>query len=711
VLVAAMAGEAWEPTRAAFAEWIERVGGDTAELDEDAAALAALDAPARDRMRPFLLVRWRTRLEPLVLKDPGTGGGTGLWELAGRVCDLLPAAEQAWANAHQKRDFPYDLATAQALVDAYRSQPPGDDVGLAETLIQLSQELGNADRPADAMAATKEAVEVYRRLFRADPATHGPALGAALDRLVRRHGWWDIDGLREAVEVFRTLAESDLDEYGPMLVEAHSSLSSALQCADRHEEAVAAVREHVDVTRRLAAADRAYTDDLATAYRLLYHGLWNAGRREEAVAALAATAGIHRKLAYTGRAEAETYRHFAYGDPADRHADLAHTLTMLSGRLVEIGRPDEATAVREEEATAWALVAEVYRGQGDNGRRLRGVLADLGKVLGILGRHDEAVAVQEEAVALCRRLAGEDVDRGWEHLCTALDDLGDLLVNLGRPEQALAVRQERIQAYRDLVSVDSERYESRLAHALAALGKWLLDLRRHEEGRAACEEAVATFRRLAGGDSGEQGGLATALNNLGAHLHRLGRAEEALAVTEEAVEIRRRQVAASAKFPFHTDGLATALLNLAIDLGAHGRSDEALATNEEAVAIYRRLADSEPTRYGHLLCSALNNLACVASPMGAHDSALAASAEAVALGRRLVAANPAVHRPQLALALWSFAEVRVEARRDLEAALAAMEESVTMYETLAGELPSAYAGFLPGARDHLAVTRGAYMAG
>src|SRR5439155_8311612 len=126
-------------------------------------------------------------------------------------------------------------------------------------------------------------------------------------------------------------------------------------------------------------------------------------------------------------------------------------------------------------------------------------------------------------------------------------------------------------AYRDLVSVDSERYESRLAHALAALGKWLLDLRRHEEGRAACEEAVATFRRLAGGDSGEQGGLATALNNLGAHLHRLGRAEEALAVTEEAVEIRRRQVAASAKFPFHTDGLATALLNLAIDLGAHGR--------------------------------------------------------------------------------------------------------------------------------------------
>jgi hypothetical protein len=105
------------------------------------------------------------------------------------------------------------------------------------------------------------------------------------------------------------------------------------------------------------------------------------------------------------------------------------------------------------------------------------------------------------------------------------------------------------------------------------------------------------------------------------------------------------------------------------------RADEAVAARHERLAIVRRHT----------------------TPGSRGDEALPASARAVAVARPVADANRD-HRFILALALSTFAQVRVAAGRDLPAALEAAEESLRGYTMLAGELPAKYGPALERAR-------------
>jgi tetratricopeptide (TPR) repeat protein len=180
-------------------------------------------------------------------------------------------------------------------------------------------------------------------------------------------------------------------------------------------------------------------------------------------------------------------------------------------------------------------------------------------------------------------------------------------------------------------------------------------------------------------------------------LGKVGRREEARAATRESLDVRRR--IAETKPDGIYPNLAVALANYALGLKRTGTPlEEALRIEQEALGIARPLMTSVPALLGDSHVTVLNNIACTYSGLGRHDDALASSAEAVAAGRLLVDANPGKYAAKLALALWTFAEVRAAACQDLDAALTAAQESVERYEKLAAEAPAAHAGSLRGAQ-------------
>ena len=189
-----------------------------------------------------------------------------------------------------------------------------------------------------------------------------------------------------------------------------------------------------------------------------------------------------------------------------------------------------------------------------------------------------------------------------EDLADALNSYGASLRDLGRHRDALAAKEEALALYRDLAAANPAHQPS-LAGALNSYGTSLRDLGRHRDALAAEEEALALYRDLAAANPAHQPSLANALNSYGASLRDLGRHREALAAEEEALALYRDLAAAN---PAHQPDLARALNNYGISLRDLGRHRDALAALEEALALCRDLAAANPAHQPGL-ADALNS--------------------------------------------------------------------------------------------------------
>jgi tetratricopeptide (TPR) repeat protein len=121
-------------------------------------------------------------------------------------------------------------------------------------------------------------------------------------------------------------------------------------------------------------------------------------------------------------------------------------------------------------------------------------LHELGAALRAVGRHEDALHIDEEVIQLRRELAAKNPG-AFKDLVAALNDVGIALNQMGRPGEAVPYG----------------------------------------------EEAVRLCRKLAEEDPGPGGTsvLATSLQNLGSHLRASGRVADVLQVIQEAVDLRR----------------------------------------------------------------------------------------------------------------------------------------------------------------------------
>ncbi len=557
-----------------------------------------------------------------------------------------------------------------------------DEAARAGSLHNLGNVLSELGRREEALAATEEAVGLFRRLAEGQPAAFLPDLAGSLNNLGNRLAALGrreeaLAAAEEAVALYRRLAEKQPAAFRPELATSLTGLGAMLADLGRREEALAAAEEAVAICRRLAEGQpAAFLPDLAMSLNNLGNRLADLGRREEALAAAEEAVGLYRRLAEK--------------QPAAFLPELAGSLNNLGAMLAALGRREEALAATEEAVGLYRRLAEKQPAafRPDLARSLN----NLGARLADLGRREEALAATEEAVAIRRRLAARQPAAFRPDLARSLNNLGMMLAALGRREEALAATEEAVGLYRRLAEKQPAAFLPDLAGSLNNLGAMLADLGRREEALAAAEEAVGLYRRLAEDrPAAFLPDLAMSLNNLGAMLSDLGRREEALAAAEEAVGLYRR-LAEGQPAAFLPD-LAASLTGLGNRLAALGRREEALAAAEEAVGLYRRLAEKQPAAFLPDLAGSLHNLGAMLADLGRREEALAAAEEAVAIRRRLAEDRPAAFLPDLAGSLHNLGAMLADLGRR-EEALAAAEEAVRTLLPFYRQFPAAFADWM-----------------
>jgi tetratricopeptide (TPR) repeat protein len=182
-----------------------------------------------------------------------------------------------------------------------------------------------------------------------------------------------------------------------------------------------------------------------------------------------------------------------------------------------------------------------------------------------LGRRDEAVAANREAVAIRRRLAETDPGAYLPDLAMNLNNLAADLAELGQPDEAVAASSEAVAIRRRLAETNPDAYAPDLAMNLNNLAVALSGAGHAEEAKAAAEEAVQLYRLLTAADPTYEPGLARGLSILGNRLADYGHAEDAQAAAEEAVQLYR-ELAATNPLAFEPE-LAMARSNLRVFLG------------------------------------------------------------------------------------------------------------------------------------------------
>lgn len=252
---------------------------------------------------------------------------------------------------------------------------------------------------------------------------------------------------QQVVGLHRSLAR----DHGnlPKLAGALNQLGICLSEAGRREEALEAIREAVDIDRRLADQQPdAFRSALASSLNNLGNSLSSMGRRDEALAAALEAVDIHRDLA-ARRPEAFL-------------SDLAMSLNNLGIRLSDVGRPEEALRATQEAISLYAGLEEPSAYDPGPVRALN----NLGLRLGALGQHQDALRVTQMAVDAYRGLAEQRPLVFDADLAMSLNNLGMMQSKIGDAEAALRSTAEAVAIHRQLAQRWPDAFLPELAMSL-----------------------------------------------------------------------------------------------------------------------------------------------------------------------------------------------------------------------------------------------------
>jgi tetratricopeptide (TPR) repeat protein len=368
------------------------------------------------RRRPALIAHATAPMVQLVVDQAPD-------EVAAAVESALPrySTELLWAATALARRL-YDTlpATAAAAQRAHRL----DNLGL-----RLS-ELG---RREDALVATAQAVQVYRRLAAANRTAFEPDLARTLTNLGIRLstlGRWEdaVMATAEAVQVNRRLAVTNRTAFEPDLAGSLNNLSVMLANLGLQQEALTATTQAVEIRRRLAAINRAALEPgLAMALNNRSVVLSNLGWRQDALTASTQAVEIDRRL--------------AAANPAAFEPDLARSLTNLGADLSDLGRLEDALTVTTQAVEIRRRLAAANPSAFE---------PDLARGLWVFARVraagqvelPQALTAGRESVALFERLFQQ-----WPRVFTgdlrgARATVADVLERLGRGKDATPIAAE-----------------------------------------------------------------------------------------------------------------------------------------------------------------------------------------------------------------------------------------------------------------------------
>ncbi|MCX5097624.1 tetratricopeptide repeat protein [Streptomyces sp. NBC_00365] len=400
------------------------------------------------------------------------------------------------------------------LVEALRHlEPFGDRLDLVDSVRRaLALVDAEADTArADPLAAIQEVVATRMRQAADDPARL-PALANALSRLgielsAQGRHQEALQATREAVDLLERLAAVDPATHAEALASALHNFGNRHSYLRQFREAREATGRSARIRAGLAAQDLPrHGPELAATLRNLAEDFW---AEQLSGGALAAARGA-----------VEVWRNLVAADAAAHEVSLAKALDELAGRLDRVGRYDEARACLEESSSIWRRQTE-WLGPSHE-RELAAALLNLSGILLMLGRPEESLAAARESVAVLRSLAS-DGSAGLavrQTLANALGSLGTGLFANGEREKAARVHEESIAVWRDLVGQGVEDAPAGLATTLVNLGVALTAAGHHRAAREALKEGVELLRPLAARGAVHRQDLAEALKALQASADR-----------------------------------------------------------------------------------------------------------------------------------------------------------------------------------------------
>jgi tetratricopeptide (TPR) repeat protein len=287
-----------------------------------------------------------------------------------------------------------------------------------------------------------------------------------------------------------------------------------------------------------------------------------------------------------------------------------------------------------------------------------------------------------------RRLVGNEDD---ESVALAIGNVAAMLESIGRPADALPLNEEALAMYRRLHADDHPD----VARSLGTLADTLTSLGRHSDALPLREEALAMRRRIHAGDHPD---IATALGSLAVVLHDLDRASEALSFSTDALAMYRRL------HPGDHPDVASGVHNVASILGTLGRRAEELPLLEDALETRRRLyPDDHPE-----IASTLNAIALALDALGRRDDAIRTAAEAYAMSVRLGAFTRCPYGSHLGAFLLRAGRPR-DALEPLSTAISVLEAQRSDARSLRSEERTLYVESLRGAVDPYALSIQAHV--
>jgi predicted O-linked N-acetylglucosamine transferase (SPINDLY family) len=232
-----------------------------------------------------------------------------------------------------------DLA-AKALEAKLMVLPADDKARRAGLLNNLGGALSALGQREQALEASQEAVDIRRKLAKANPQAFLPDLamslnnlGGALSDLGQREP--ALEASQEAADVYRKLAKANPQAFLPNLAMSLNNLGNRLSDLGQREQALEASQEAVDIRRKLAKANpQAFLPNLAASLNNLGGALSDLGQRGLALEASQEAVDIRRKL--------------AEANPQAFLPDLAMSLGAYGRVLLAMVRHDEAASAFSE---------------------------------------------------------------------------------------------------------------------------------------------------------------------------------------------------------------------------------------------------------------------------------------------------------------------------------------------------------------------------
>jgi Tetratricopeptide repeat len=671
--------------------------------------------------------RWRPLLEVAAIhRGPAE---LALTDLAQRPDTPLRLSEVSNALPFSPLG-PHDLAR---IIDERRldeaRESCADTVQMAELHSRVGRRRTDSGQRESALDSMSEAVDLYRQLAEAGPATHLPDLARSLNGLSNCQSAIGDEGpalasITETVAIHRRLADADPATYLPDLAESLNGLSNCQSATGDHEAALATITEAVQIRTQLTEANpAAHLPNLATSLNNLSVLQAAAGDRRAALAssikavdlsrgvasaspdlaaylhtlsnAQSATGGLQAALASISEAVSIRMQ-LAEANPAAYLPDLAMSMHNLANRQAATGDHANALDTVRLVVDMYRRIAAVY--PAAYLPMLASSLNNLANRELAAGNRQAALTAASEAVTLYQPLAAANPNVYRPQLAGFLITLASAQSATGDQPAALNSLTESVGLSRALAAANPDAHLPGLALSLGHLAVQQTASGNRSAALDSITETVAIWRRLAAAEpAAHLPRLADSLNTLSNRQAEAGDSQAALASSTEAVGLYRQL--ATDNFGAHLPHLADSLNTLSNRQAEAGDSQAALASSAEAVDLQQQLAANVPAASMSDRAASLHNLSVQLAAVGDDRAALASSAKSVDLYRSLAAVDPA-YLPELAGSLINLGN-RQSAVGDYQAALDSVSETVDLYRQLAADDPAAYRYLFAGSLNNL----------